>query len=437
MKRLFLCSILLLSATAMYAADLKDFSIYGSVRVGTWLDKCDKVLDDTLAVYVDTNGVVQYITGPDSKPDYHFNIIPYGKFGVKYKSEKIGATFELGIQTALTNGPIIGGATSGFMFSGTEKYFASLRRFFAELFLNEHLTLLVGQDYVPACFITTSNQMFYDNNGFNNTGSLYAGRKPMLEIVYSDLKDASTVGFEAKLAAIKVDTCTFPYFSGRSGITYPSRNLQTNSKFPKMEASLEAQLKNDPFMADLKVAGGFQQYLIKLILNGVFAPDSQKTDPVNCYVMGFHGGIKVSSASLQADFALGQNLGPYGVYIGNPFVYRGMGTDLGVIAYPFYGVDSLGELKRSESKIREADIIAGFKASSWLSFEGGMGWVHASLGDQPINDRWHDTWAGYFQAEVKIMDQVTVTPEIGEYYFGPRLYYGRILYAGLGICVDF
>ena len=426
MKRFLICSILLLSAAAAYPADLKDFSVYGSVKMGTWLDRTEKFLNDTINSPFDPVPKI----GADPHPDFHFNIVPYGNLGLKYKGERISATFELGVQTALNNAYVSG--VTGLTLYRLEKYYATIRRFFAEWHINDRMTFLLGQDYVPICFFS-SNQMFYDNNSFGNSGSLYGGRKPMLEMIYSTLNDDAASGMEAKLAAIKVDTCSVRYY----GQWYPS----TNSKFPKFEASCEGKLNGDPVKADIKIAGGFQQDELVQQINDITSGnyDSIRHQPVNCFVAGVHGCVTFGPATLMGDFATGQNWGAYGLYIGNPFVFRGYENSYLVnIFYPTFTPDTTpGGLIENNSKTTEADVLLKITASPSISFETGFGWVHASNTDSTTSANWHDNMALYLQSEFTVMKAITFTPEIGMYYYGPAKGYGRMMYAGFGTRFDF
>jgi hypothetical protein len=430
MKRLLIAGILLLSAAAIDAADLKDFSIYGSMRMGTWVDRTEKWLNDTINGYPFFDTILKM--GADPHPDYHFNIVPHGKLGIKYQGDRIGATFELCAQMALQNAYLSG--VTGQTVYRVERYYAEIYRFFAEWRINDFFTFLVGQDYVPICFFS-SDQMFYNNNSFGNTGSLWGGRKAMLEMIYSTTRDAAATGIEAKVAAIKVDTCTVKYFNN----PYPL----TNSKFPKLEASCEGKLMSNPVEAECKIVGGFQQYdLVQEIADITLNPsyDSIKHQPVNCWVAGAHGSLTVASVSLMGDFATGQNWGPYGLYIGNPFVYRGSQLSyLANVFYPTFTPDTSapGGLAKNNSTATEADVIVRFKAFPSLSFETGFGWVHASNADSTIAANWHDNLAAYLQSRITVMEKVVFTPEIGMYYFGPAKGYGRILYAGFGTRIDF
>jgi hypothetical protein len=316
-----------------------------------------------------------------------------------------------------------------------EKYYATVRRFFAEVHFSNTLSLILGQDYVPICFVS-SNQMFYDNNSFGNTGSLYGGKKPMLAFKFSNMKDASNSGCEAQLAAIKVDTCSVPFLNATAPLT--------SSKFPKMEASLSGRLNTElsaiPLTMECKIAGGFQEYeLVRKIGDVGYNFDSLYRQPVDCYVMGAHGGIKFGPVSLMGDFATGQNWGPYGLYIGNPFIYRGDQLSYLVnIYYPsFSTAPSGGGIWKNNATAKMADIIVNVKASPWLAFESGYGWVHAENQDEAISSEWRDSRAFYFQSAITVLDVITFTPEIGIYYYGPAYGYGRLLYAGFGTKVDF
>lgn len=428
MKRFCICAVVLFTATSLYAAaDLSNFSIYGSVKTGLWWDRYERVTDDTLTINQINDTLFDTIVGKDPKPYNHFTLLPYGNLGIKYKGDRVGVTFDLGVSSAVKRAYLTG--VTGIALLYSERYFAWVRHFFAEVYLNDFLTLLIGQDFAPTCFITTSNQVYYGENSFLNTGSLYTGRKPMIEFIVGNLKNNPTIGFEAKVAALIVDTCSVQFHQQY----YPL----TNTKLPKLEGGGKIQINSGSFGADLNIVGGYQLY--ELVLPNEFDPKRQWTQPVNCFVFGAHAGVKVSVVSLKGDFATGKNWGPYGVYIGNPFQEKGVSTSyLTNMFYPIYSgsLDSQN-VTQYESKTTEADVVLNVKPAKWLSFEGGFGFVHASHGDTALSAKWHDTYAGYFQAELTAWGFLTFTPEGGFYFYGPKKGYGRLIYWGLGTRVDF
>ena len=155
----------------------------------------------------------------------------------------------------------------------------------------------------------------------------------------------------------------------------------------------------------------------------------------------------------------GQNLGLYGVNIGNPFKWRGdPDADLINIFYPYARLAGYGPSEEdpifekgslidpalaksaktlNNSYALEMAWIIKIKPWNFLSAEGGFGMVKASHDDPGRNSWWHDTYAWYGQVDVTVSNLLTLTPEFGYYFYGPGYKQGKFNYWGLNSQVRF
>jgi hypothetical protein len=72
-----------------------------------------------------------------------------------------------------------------------------------------------------------------------------------------------------------------------------------------------------------------------------------------------------------------------------------------------------------------------------LAFEGGIGFVSGKHEWAGLQLKFHSTFAWYFQTEMTFFKMVKVTPEIGQYDYGPSWGFGRYFYWGLNTGIEF
>ena len=81
--------------------------------------------------------------------------------------------------------------------------------------------------------------------------------------------------------------------------------------------------------------------------------------------------------------------------------------------------------------------ILKIKPLEFLSFEGGVGIVMGDHEFSPYSERFNDALAWYFQTELTVLEMMKITPEIGQYNYGPLKWWGRYFYWGLNTGIAF
>ncbi len=422
-----------------------EFDIYGTVYPSIFWSKTERFYDDTVALEIDTIFTTNDTTldttsvdiDSDSIPLYYCTLWPYAKMGFKFNADKIGICVEIGLGHLGAYESMINSVGVPVLVV-RENMVMHLRKFYAEWFITDWMTLLIGQNDGPACFYT-SNQALLGGNSFANTGALWTGRNAMFQLSFGTNLASGELesGFlwEAKAAAIKVDSVAV-YVQGKE-------STFSESKFPKFEGSFGLHYENDFFATGCELAGGYQQYTLTAQHKDVLKDKGNKV-PVNCYVLGADAKVKLGPVIAAYNFAWGQNLGAYGVYIGNPFVWRGTGrSDVVDIFYPKHEVvlDTNGiptdDYELQNGKAMEMCAILNVKPLDWLSFEGGYGYIHAEHGYAKYDSLWNNTHAYYGHVQFKIAEILSVTPEFGQYLYGHKAGYGRFTYWGFELAVDF
>ena len=172
MKKVYIAICVLIVAIPSMAAE---FDFYGKIAGGIWWNKSERLYDDSVGIEIDTiNNDTTTIMGGDSIPLYFCELMPYGRFGVRFKGDRIGGCFEIGLRKGMYEGHISGATAPKLLVREHLAVYA--RKYYAEWYINDLFTLLIGQDYSPACLFT-SNQVLYGYNGFGNSGVLYTGSK--------------------------------------------------------------------------------------------------------------------------------------------------------------------------------------------------------------------------------------------------------------------
>ncbi len=99
----------------------------------------------------------------------------------------------------------------------------------------------------------------------------------------------------------------------------------------------------------------------------------------------------------------------------------------------------------------ETALVLSVKPWDFLSFETGLGGIIGDHEYVKYRERWEKilpdakiwpfnkftSMAWYVQAEATIFEHMKVSPEIGQYIYGPFLGFGRYLYWGFNTIVDF
>lgn len=462
MKRLLMVIAVVSYVVPAMAADV-DF--YGRIGMGGWWMKTERFYDDTVDsnVMIDTiptttdttfDTTVTYIFDKDSMPLVSCNWLPYGTFGAKFKGDRFGGCIEFGIHDNTYDATLHGSPTFLSLFE-KRGMFVYMKKWYAEWYIHDMFTFLLGQDITPANFFS-SNQAFWGGNSFGNIGCLSTGSNPMFQLSVGNqlASEESRHGFswEGKVAAVKVDT-TLILIKNKWG---KAHQYKGETRAPKVEGSYEINLDLDFFALNLKAVGGFQRYYSVCFSSKLEADESKIT--IDSYIFGGDIGIKVGPVSVVYDIFHGQNIGPYGVYIGDAFGWWRK-DDYMRVFYPQHEVpviegtpvDSLSTMKNG--KVTEMALVLNVKPLDFLSFEAGLGGIIGDHEYKLYKELWpciieHDetkipfiwrfgTIAWYFQTELTILEHLVFTPEIGQYIFGPFEGFGRYLYWGFHTGVEF
>lgn len=443
MKKVFLIIIALITAVPVLAGD---FDIYGDIKLGAWFERRESYYRDTVITIEgnDTNSD----WGKDSIPIFLCNWIPHGFLGFKVKGDRIGACVEIGVGNNLVD------ATTGsitnpklYKMRGAVIY---LGKWYTEFYISDFWTLLIGQGSA-ATNLVISNQAYIDHNSLTNMGCLATGNSPMIKMSFAG-EFGNSFRLEGSLAALRTDTVSI-YLQNQDKTT------EIESKAPKAEIGFGVDFEQEMFAWNFKAAGGFQRYFALLRA----LPKDSGTVPIDAWVVGAEAGGKVGPVSIAYTVSIGKNVGCYGVAHGNPWSFRiGSATDPHIkdLYYPAHkkyddtltdsqGNDSLvpyWELKNST--LTQMAFVLKVKPWEFLSFETGAGMVIVEHEDDHFDEIWpgEDEWdwyyrnrlAWYFQAEATIAEVFKITPELGQFLWGPVLGNGgRYTYWGLMASIGF
>lgn len=223
--------------------------------------------------------------------------------------------------------------------------------------------LLVGQTYTPAT-VFNSNQVFNADDGLLTFGSLYTGRRPMIQL--------TTGGLKVALVSVTADTDL-----GTDG--------GTETLLPKLEASYN--INAGP--VNLTFVGGYQ----------TFTADPDGVDEsVNSYVAGANAKFGLGALTFHVNGFIGQNVGHYG------FSYHGANEAV-LVGNDVEDTDSYG-----------GAVVANYKANDMLSFELGAGYVNNESDVSGAED--DDGMSYYGNAVITLAPGFFIVPEVGVFDFG-------------------
>ncbi len=431
MKKLLVILILLGSLAPLYSAD---FQFYGKIRLGAWWEKSDSWYDDTVSFVIDStidtiilNDTLYKMDttsaglGPDSLPMYYTSFIPNGYLGIKFRTDRLEIITEVGVKKTMYDGR--NSCVTSNMFLARRNHFIYMRKWYIDWYVNDFLSFLFGKDASPVNF-TPSNQGYYTMNSFANTGGVDGGANPMIQLTLGNASSVEEgIRWETKLAVLNPDT-TYIDFRG-------NHDVDVGMRVPKFESSANIGFSSGIFELSGEACYGFQRYYLSSPLP---MPVDSCEGNVDAYVAGGHAQIKIGPVSIDWTGAVGKNLGNYGLYITNPWVwFGGVNPELVNIFYAFWPAGE--DIKNSFAK--EMAVILKLQFSEAFRIEMGGGVVAAEHDDEFRNSLWHNTYATYLQTDIKLVDALFITPEIGGYFYGPEIGFGRRLYAGLQVRGEF
>ncbi len=416
MKKILLC-IIVLSAFITHTSAL-EFENYMKFTTGAWWMK-------SYRFYNDTSFLVKEYPFPTNSGDF----LTYGSFGLKAKGDKYEAIIEMGIRKTMYDSYMSMDNKDHFYKKASSAPY--LKKWFCNIFINDYISVLAGQDYALSCF-DASNQAFLGRNSFNNIGCLYTGRYPMIKF---DFHHPDQI-WKFQAAVLKVDTANLRIaglynedYNHVDTVRYVSEVIM-----PKIEGSFELNIEAGIFGLTEKFVAGFQQHK-QAGYNKDYFKDGAEKHKVNSFVIGNDFRLKLWIFNFAVDVFYGQNLVQYGAYIGDAFGW--WFTDKYMLVFTPYTNDDTTNNDYLNSKVFEYAGIFNVKPTDWLHFEVGAGQVIGDHDFKGYQEQWNPTFAWYFQAGFKIFDKIEFTPEIGQYDYGPKDGFGKYFYWGIDTYIDF
>lgn len=359
-------------------ASAAEWNFYGSARMETWYDSRDYGDASNPAGTDDSDARLDWVNESSSR------------FGVNVKAENIKGQIEFAV------------ADQGM----------SARRNYAVWDFGAG-SLKVGKDYTPVKqFIST--QAAFEDLGLLGIGTAYGSRKAQISLRLGSFEIAAispTTERITGLDAVPAVTAVV-VTNGLPVVTQVSPAIPANgdvdSYLPKIEA--EWGMAFDQW--NFKLIGGFQWYEIEDVVS---LQNGQTNDlDVTSWTIGGDVGFNFGPAYVKGAVNYGVNVGNAGWHI--PTLYTGS---------PDYGVSGGGTggtaVWDGDDNTKDCDtimfaLVAGFKMSDMVSFEGGFGWREDDNDFRGSNDS--DYWSAYANATIALAPGVWIIPEVSYFDWG-------------------
>lgn len=413
MKKLLVGSYLFLLTTFIYSGDI---DIYGKIQMDAWWIRMERFYEGE----VDSSISPDNFFSDDSIPVVTGSFFPGGALGFKFSTDRLNGCIELGVHSCIYQGELLGDVFYR-QYLKKRKLSPFLKKWYAEWLINDYLGLLFGQDFSPGCFFT-SNQAFFGGNSFLNSGCLYTGRHPMLQLSVHDPNKR----IEFKIAASPSDTFSFP-----PNVAMDEYKFVGERKLPKFEGSLGIELEKNILSLSFKFAGGYQKYSFVSIPPDTIAEEARQT--VEAFVIGATNKVKIGPVTPSVNCFYGRNLGIYGVYVGDPFRWWQISEYIRI----FYPVYDRGINKIQNGWAFEINGLLNIQPWEILFWEGGFGYVTGGHEDDRCDIFWYPQYSWYNQISITLFENLKLSGEIGQYIFGPYFGGGRYLYWGGGSVIEF
>ena len=226
-------------------------------------------------------------------------------------------------------------------------------------------TLKVGKDYSPTSqFI--SGQVFDGDLGLLGIGTGYSSRNGQIALSFG--------GFEVAL----IDT-------GSAGIIRGMTTGDVDEYLPKIEAGWGMAFDTWNF----NIQGGYQWYEIEK------AGAANEDVDVTSYTIGADAGVNFGPLYVKGAFTWGTNWANAGWHIST------------------YGASYDGDDDTDDVDSWQGALVAGFKFTDQLTFEGGFGYRNDDS-DAPGEDE-YEQYSYYVQAVISLAPGVWMIPEVGYY----------------------
>jgi hypothetical protein len=349
-----------------------DWNFYGNARMATYYESRD-FDDGTNAAGTD-----------DSDAETIWDLQGNSRFGANIKAENIKAQIEMGINESNV----------------------SARRVYGVWNFGAG-SLKIGKDYTPVSqFI--SGQVADGDLGLLGIGTAYGGRHGQIELAFGKFRIAlveSTTGLINGMATVSTGVAIIG--SGGFTVSVPRTEDEfagdVDDVLPKLELGWGMAFDTWNF----NLMGGAQYYCIEDVTSFT-DPGSTDDIDVTSWIIGGDMGCNFGPGYLKGAVSYGQNTGnaawsiPSGVN-GRAGTYQG-----GLTAWD-------GDDDTNDTNTFMGALVAGFKLSDMISFEGGFGY-RSDITDEG-EERDTSPYALYLQSVIALAPGVYVIPEVGYYDF--------------------
>jgi hypothetical protein len=415
MKKFLLGCFLLLSVKFIYPANV---DVYGTMRLDAWWIRSERFYPGT----PDTIIGIDTTMGKDSIPVTTGSILPQGKLGFKFQHNNLTGVVEMGIHYRIYKSLLVKGKDDRELLKSKQEM-PFLRKWYVDWAINEIVTFSIGQNYMPSNLLT-SKQEFYGGNSFVNSGCLYTGRQPNVQVQVHDPNNI----IDFRLGAARSDT-----FSIRSNDAKDEVKYQCETKLPKFDASFGVNFEKNWFGVRFKCAGGYQKY--RFLGINIVEPADEGWQTIESYVIGATSALKFGPVTITENGFYGQNLAAHGVAVGDAFRFW-TNSYYSMVFYPIFYSDTLDK-KILNGNAFESNTILNVMPWEFLYWEGAFAYITGTHEYRPYSNLWSPQYHWYFQTTGKIMENLKITGEIGQYVFGCFYGGGRYFYWGTALEFEF
>lgn len=373
-------------------APTKELEVYGSVRVQTYWITGDK----------ETNNASGQLFGGQNFDDADLAWAlddSSTRFGVRFKSGKIGANVEIRPRDQQTAS-----------FSGS----TSLMRHWYGSYDMGFGTLIVGQTWTPT-FNPICNECLLGGGGFLDGFGDFGGsaRKPGLQM-HMPIKSVNGLmklallepSSRRKPDALSVQGLPTPLapatattYLGQGGLNPPLQGAlpagwdSVDLTLPALEGSLSAAFGPMSFT----FLGGYNTYDIKNSVN-------DQTESIDSYVLKLDATYSMGPFYVRGGFYYGQNLAAFGSQAPNSNQTFGFS--------PALYTNAAGAVAVEDTDNWGWMVVAGFKINDMLTIEAAYGERHAEQ-DRPLGGTNEDTHNAFVLfMPISITPAFVITPEI-------------------------
>jgi hypothetical protein len=337
------------------------------------------------------------------------------RFGANIKKDKYGFRFEAGW------GSVMRQVGVDFNNDGVAAKYRDgmvLRRLYGEWYINDHMTLLIGQEWCIANFFPSA-QVFDMEDGLCYCGALFTGRKPQVKFTFGDQRNPA-LNWKTELALVKPDTFLVGTWSSTS-------NVDAEEKIPKIEGGMTFEGKGAVGGINLgiktQLVAGINRYNL---VTARATPISTTRNLVQANCEAADIDLTVWKCRFSFAYAQGTNLACYGVAMGNPWGDRS-DQDIAIF-YPIWSTkveDSANPNAVStlcNTFTKQGCAVFNIKPFNFLALEVGAGkilnypdgWFFYNLGK--MGDAWGENvnrrWAWYVNIQFSLLDgHMLIIPE--------------------------